>query len=288
MPDYEYLVEDSLQRLYSSPWDQYREVITSVVIGNDVEKIGKYAFIHCENLTSVTIGRSVTIIGEQAFQFCFALTEIVNYQEVPQMIEEISNMRIRYGQFGQVFKPNCSLFVPAGSLEAYRAADVWKDFYKMGIIGDPGSITIRGEAKQLKWTLSDSGVLTVSGTGDMWDYPGMGQSDPPWIYYQNSIIHAVIDEGVTRIGFWAFYSHSDLISITIGNSVTSIGSAAFAGCVGLTEIINNSVVPQKLDHENVFDYQTKSASTLFVPAESVVAYHTAVGWRDFVNIRPIQ
>ena len=92
----------------------------------------------------------------------------------------------------------------------------------------------------LTWTLSDSGTLTISGTGDMDDYDS---SETPW-YEQNPSIHtAIIEDGVTSIGEMAFSCCSSLTSLTIPDSVTSINDFAFYDCGGLTSItIGNSVI----------------------------------------------
>ncbi len=209
--------------------------LRSVIIPNSVTDIGYGAFYGCDNLASVTIGHSVTNIGHGAFMDCFGLTEIINYQEIPQMINSYV--------FAGVGQTTCTLLVPAGSVEAYRAADVWKGFYKMGTIGDPSSIVTGGKTGPLTWTLSNDGILTVSGTGNMPDYNGLRSIDPPWNYYKKDIIRVVIEEGVSSIGLWAFYYCSNLTSVTIGNSVTTIGGGAFAGCAGLTSVtIPNSVI----------------------------------------------
>ena len=51
-----------------------------------------------------------------------------------------------------------------------------------------------------------------------------------------------IPNSVTSIGDWAFRECSGLTSVTIGNSVESIGLSAFYGCSGLTSVtIPNSV-----------------------------------------------
>ena len=89
----------------------------------------------------------------------------------------------------------------------------------------------------LKWHLTDDGVLTISGKGEMDDY-----SNPrlPWDrYYVKRII---IGDSVTTIGGRAFSDCSSLTSVTIGNSVTTIGKNAFSGCSSLTSVtIPNSV-----------------------------------------------
>ena len=80
--------------------------------------------------------------------------------------------------------------------------------------------------ENLTWTLSDDGVLTISGTGAMTNYYGYGDF-ALWYYTSSSIKSVVIEDGITRIGDFAFYECSSLTSVTIPNSVTSIGDYAF-------------------------------------------------------------
>ena len=47
----------------------------------------------------------------------------------------------------------------------------------------------------------------------------------------------VIPEGVTSIGYRAFYYCSSLTSIVIPESVTSIGDSAFYGCSSLSSVV---------------------------------------------------
>ena len=58
---------------------------------------------------------------------------------------------------------------------------------------------------------------------------------------EHTVLFTLID-GVTSIGSAVFYNCSGLTSVTIGNSVTSIGAGAFQECSGLTSVtIGNSV-----------------------------------------------
>ncbi len=96
----------------------------------------------------------------------------------------------------------------------------------------------------LTWTL-ESGVLTISGTGEMEDYTSeiavtdsgeISTDAAPWYSNRESIISIVIENGVTSIGNDAFYRCTSLTSITIPDSVTSIGYDAFYYCTSLTSI----------------------------------------------------
>ena len=83
---------------------------------------------------------------------------------------------------------------------------------------------------EVTWTLDSDGVLTISGSGYMCDY---GSSGAPW---HGRVKSAVIAEGVTSIGWCAFYDCASLTSVTIPDSVTRIGSYAFYDCRSLTSV----------------------------------------------------
>ena len=70
------------------------------------------------------------------------------------------------------------------------------------------------------------GVLTISGTGAMWDQDS-GIENRPWASYTDSITSVAIGDGVTYIGANAFRYQSGITSVTIPGSVTTIGDAAF-------------------------------------------------------------
>jgi hypothetical protein len=92
------------------------------------------------------------------------------------------------------------------------------------------------------WALTgvpENYTLTVSGNGAMGNH---GYQSTPWYQYRDDIKNAVIQDGVTTIGDWAFSQCYGLTSVIIPNSVTTIGDYAFYDCSSLTTVsIPNSV-----------------------------------------------
>jgi len=91
--------------------------LTSIIIPNSVTSIGNSAFSQCQGLTFITIPGSVKTIGRVAFAHCYKLKSITVQTPIPPSL------------FGKdVFErinANACLYVPKGSIDAYRAADGW-------------------------------------------------------------------------------------------------------------------------------------------------------------------
>ena len=98
-----------------------------LVIGNSVTAIGASAFAGIKTLKKITIGESVKTIGEQAFYNCMNLETIFNYRPTPT--NTYSNA------FDGVDKFECTLYVLPSSIDMYKAAAVWRDFYYTYAIG---------------------------------------------------------------------------------------------------------------------------------------------------------
>ncbi|MBR5515325.1 MAG: leucine-rich repeat protein [Clostridia bacterium] len=85
----------------------------------------------------------------------------------------------------------------------------------------------------LVWTLDSVGVLTVSGTGDMYDYD---LSDSPFQSNGFNIKSLVIEPGVTSIGDYAFSCCYFIDGVVLPNGVKRIGDNAFDACGNLNSI----------------------------------------------------
>ena len=83
------------------------------------------------------------------------------------------------------------------------------------------------------WKLDSAGLLTISGTGAMYDFD---IDNSPWEAQRGQIKRVTIGKGVTNIGSNAFCFCDSLTSVTIPESVTRIGYGAFMYCDSLTDL----------------------------------------------------
>jgi hypothetical protein len=94
--------------------------LTSVIIPDSVKSIRKNTFCNCIGLTSVLIPHSVTSIGDRTFLNCRSLTSVYIYSKIP--------VDISLNTFASIDKNKCTLYVPKGTVSAYRAATGWSSF----------------------------------------------------------------------------------------------------------------------------------------------------------------
>ena len=248
---------------YSS---DYAPKVKEIIIENDVQHIGNHAFYGCTGLTSVTIPDSVTSIGNYAFYDCTGLTSVT----IPSSVESIGSLAFS----------NCSqlkdIFYGGSEL-------AWKlRFSNVSVSGNTtvhfeqstGQILVSGncgtDGDNLTWTINDRGNLTVSGKGAMKDYTQsyinyQYVNTSPWGNYAKCLYSAVIENGVTSIGDYAFAFCKNLKSVTIGEDVSNFGSCAFRECSNLEELNYNAKAAADLGtSEYVFDCAGNSGNGICV------------------------
>ena len=235
--------------------------IISVVIPNSVISIGNAAFAACTYLKYVEIPDSVTSIGESVFGFCTSLASI----DIPDSVTSIAS-----GAFSACFSltsvvignsvnsidddafASCnslvevinksSLNIVAGSSDYGNVA-----YYAKHVISDESQSAIKIvddcvfyddgiEVYFIKYIGDDTDVVIP-------EYDG-GKEYGVWNYafgFDTEITSVIIPDSVTSIGDYAFFECTSLTSIVIGDSVTSIGDFAFAMCHLRTVTIPDSV-----------------------------------------------
>lgn len=88
--------------------------------------------------------------------------------------------------------------------------------------------------ENLTWNLDEIGILTISGTGDMYNYSSAYPA--PWSAKNSDICEITVGDGVTSIGDNAFHSYNAERVDLQGTSLVSIGKNAFSRCTMLTSI----------------------------------------------------
>lgn len=113
----------------------------------------------------------------------------------------------------------------------------------------------------MTWSLSDDGVLTISGAGEM-PYCEM-ESQVPWKNYRFDIQKVVVEEGITSVGPYAFYGCYLLKEVTLPKSVTVICRHAFDSCRNLVSV----ELPENLTEVGVLAfYECQALEELVFPA----------------------
>lgn len=124
--------------------------------------------------------------------------------------------------------------------------------------------------ENLIWALDEDGLLTISGTGMMYDY-SIESLPLKW----DKAKKAVIEEGVTNIGKRAFWGCGELTDITISNSVVSIDQYAFQHSRGLTGIkIPGGVLSIDslafIDCSNLMGFEVSTENTAYTSYDGVL------------------
>jgi hypothetical protein len=101
--------------------------VEELIIAEGVTSIGNSAFANFATLKHLSLASSVKTIQEQAFYNCVNIETIYNYRPTPSNAYSTA--------FDGVDKFACKLYVLANSVDFYKAAAVWRDFYYTYAIG---------------------------------------------------------------------------------------------------------------------------------------------------------
>ena len=217
--------------------------LTSIIIPNSVTSIGSRAFSDCKSLTYVTFGSGIKTIDVSIFDRCYPRTIICMAETPPTLVStEHSSLWME------------AVYILSGTKAEYERSNWWRitaEFIEVGCEEsiDPTlqQITYTADHKIVKPNTDDFGAYILSDIYD--DINGVGTitftgpitSIGNSAFSGSDLTSITIPNSVTSIGEEAFFSCSFLTSITIPNSVTSIGERAFFNC-GIDSItIPNSV-----------------------------------------------
>ena len=261
---------------------------SGTTIPNSVINIGDRAFAHC-NIISIIIPKNVMSIGYAAFGWCENLETVHIESTTPPILDST-----------WTFSPYPICYIPCGSLAAYEAS-AWATQVSEFI--EEGCPTFQMCGDNLFWEYAD-GVLTITGTGDMYDYAD--GANVPWYDVRGNIKTVILPDAMTKIGQNAFYRCTNLTTINMPASLIAIGEKAFAqdskligaltlpatlaeigerafyNCIGVDRYTIQAMTPPVLG-DDVFKYANENTG-FYVSCEALDAYKAAVGWSS-LNLR---
>ena len=234
----------------------------SLIIPNSVTSIGNYAFRDCTGFTGdLIIPNSVTLIGSDAFKSCSGFNG--------NLILGNSVATIGYGAFEDCSGFIGPLTIPNSMVEISDRAFI----FCSGFSGDliiPNSVTRIGNAAFAHCTglngtltLPDNELYTRIESSSFYDCPGF-------------IGNLIIPNSVSLIEGYAFADCSNLISVTIPNSVTNIYYNVFDNCIGFTFMTVLAETPPSILFGGAFQKVPKDIPVFVPMVESIDPEHCTV------------
>ena len=201
------------------------ELVLDLVFPVGVATIKQYAFYNCSSITSVTLTHNMRTIGNRAFDGCDKLVEVYNGSQLDIMAGSYGYGYVGYYAMNITTSSTQSWFTDTD--DGYRFIyDATNDSgYLVGYYGD-----------ETELTLPDS-FMAYNGEKvteyEIYDSAFRGC---------RSLTSITIPDSVTSIGGAALEGCTSLTTVTIPDSVTSIGGSAFRDCTSLASVtIGNSV-----------------------------------------------
>ena len=271
-------------RLIAGGVFQYNSSLKSVTIPESVTAIGYGAFSGCEALTNITIPESVISIGEKAFEGCTALTTIT----IPESVMSIGDEAFKGTAFydntsnwenGALYVNNCLVAVDRNQVkkdftikpgtrliaaEAFNSCDVTS-------IAIPNSVTSIGEGafancNRLTYIIIPESVTSIGGNlfgmenGSLENVYVCSSSKNKFedligwgITYYDKIVDGCV---ISNHKIIALTDPTTITTVTIPESVTSIGVGTFSSCESLKSVtINSDKVANSANLKELFGSQ---------------------------------
>lgn len=190
----------------SYPWQEYSSQITKVIISEGITKVPNNAFINIK--ASFTLSDSILTIAPNSIGYKYEESEYIKIED--------TIISARTDTAGEKY-------ALASSFTFNEIEDI--DDTPLSYSGSCG--------EELTYTLTEDGTLTITGTGDMYDFSKDKPS--PW-HDQYDVKKVVLNSGVLSIGSYAFYNMETITEVIFNSDLSAIYEYAFYGCKSLKSI----------------------------------------------------
>ena len=203
--------------------------ITEIILNEGLKELGEAAFLECTSLNSMTIPASVEKLEPAVFHNS-GVTEVTFCGDVPEFADNAFE------------EATATAYYPADNTtwtdevkQNYGGNITWEAYQED--MQEPAEVASGTCGENLTWVLTDDGVLTISGEGEMYDYNPFADDYAPWYAQMDSITSIVVEEGVTTIGFGAFAMMEQVKTVSYPASLEVLGAANSTGCYKIEEFI---------------------------------------------------
>ena len=214
--------------------------LKEIIIPNTVTNIGDSAFSLCDDLRKVVLPENLKIISNNLFSNCYSLNEI----ELPNNIEKIGESALAYTHIYNLILPETLKYIGES---AFQGCGELIEIYNLSNVNlNESDILYDTNVKKIHNSLEEKSIIVKDDNGFIFAYFDdngflinyIGNDNiltlPNNFTYDNKLIN---DYGIYKK---AFYNNYSLLSITLPQSVNSIGDDAFLDCFRLREIYNLS------------------------------------------------
>ncbi len=261
----------NFENLYSNPMCYGANIkvngsnLTTLTVPSNITTISDYAFYGWDTLNSITISEGTVNIGAYAFSGCGSLNNLA----IPSTVKNVGAhafyncdgiASVRFSDLDSLLGINFETLYSNPiyyATNVYEAGSVVKDVTIPSSITEIGKNTFYGlkslNSVTIPATVTSIGSNAFYGcdnlasvtTADItaWATTDFENEYSNPLYYADTFLYngeavhnAILTEGITSIGDYAFANYIGLYSIKIPAGVTEIGQHAFYGCTGLSGV----------------------------------------------------